>query len=58
MSVEIFAKVQQLIEEIAAAQPTTKDDVEQFRLRYLGSKNILKPLFGEIVKVENSRKKE
>lgn len=58
MSAEIFAKVQQLIEEIEASKPVTKEDVEQFRLRFIGSKNIIKPLFGEIVKVENTRKKE
>ena len=58
MSAEIFAKVQQLIEEIDIAQPTTKEEVEAFRLRFIGSKNIIKPLFGEIAKVENERKKE
>jgi phenylalanyl-tRNA synthetase alpha chain len=58
MSIEIFAKVQQVIEEIEAAKPQTKDDVEQFRIRFVGAKNILKPLFGEIGKVENERKKE
>lgn len=58
MSAEIFAKVQQLIEEIDIAQPTTKEEVEAFRLRFIGTKNILKPLFGEIGKVENDRKKE
>ncbi len=58
MSVEIFAKVQQVIEEIEASKPTNKEEVEQFRLRFIGSKNILKPLFGEIGKVENERKKE
>ncbi len=58
MSAEIFAKVQQLIEEIEAIKPATKEDIEQFRLRFIGTKNIIKPLFGEIVKVENIRKKE
>ena len=58
MSAEIFAKVQQLIEEIEAIQPATKEDIEQFRLRYIGTKNIIKPLFGEIVKVENTLKKK
>jgi phenylalanyl-tRNA synthetase alpha chain len=58
MSAEIFAKVQQLIEEIEGSKPASKEDVEQFRLRYIGTKNIIKPLFGEIVKVENTRKKE
>ena len=58
MSAEIFAKVQQVIEEIDAAKPTSKEDVEVFRLRFIGTKNIIKPLFGDITKVENERKKE
>jgi phenylalanyl-tRNA synthetase alpha chain len=55
---EAFIKVQQVIEEIEAAKPTTKEDIEQFRLRFVGTKNIIKPLFGEIAKVENERKRE
>lgn len=35
-------------EEIDRAEPTSLDEVEQFRVRYLGSKNVLKPLFSEI----------
>ena len=58
MSAEIFAKVQLLIEEIAAAQPATKEAIEQFRLRFIGSKNAIKPLFGDIAQVENARKRE
>jgi phenylalanyl-tRNA synthetase alpha chain len=58
MSAEIFAKVQQVIEEIESTKPQSKEEVEQFRLRFVGAKNILKPLFGEIGKVENDRKKE
>ena len=54
----IFAKVQQVLEEINAAQPSTKEDIEAFRIQYIGSKNILKPLFGEIANVENARKRE
>ena len=58
MSQALFDTVQALIDEIKAARPTDKDELEQFRIRFLGSKNILKPLFGEIKQVENSRKKE
>jgi phenylalanyl-tRNA synthetase alpha chain len=58
MSVEIFAKVQQAIEEIEAARPITKEEVEVFRIRFVGTKNIIKPLFGNIAQVENERKKE
>jgi phenylalanyl-tRNA synthetase alpha chain len=55
---EIFAKVQQVFEEIEAAKPATKDAIEAFRLRFIGTKNIIKPLFGEISQVDNTRKKE
>ena len=58
MSVEIFAKVKQILEAVENAAPNTKEEVEQFRIKYLGSKNTLKPLFGEIRNVENERKKE
>lgn len=58
MSAEIFAKVQQLIEEIELAQPTTKEEVEAFRIRFIGTKNIIKPYFSDISKVDNERKKE
>ena len=58
MSAEIFEKVNQIKSQIEEATPSTKEEVEQFRIRFLGSKNILKPLFGEIRHVENERKKE
>jgi len=57
MSAEIFEKVKQLIEDIETASPQTKEEVEQFRLNYLGSKNILKPLMGEIRNIPNEQKK-
>ena len=55
---KIFAKVKQLIEEIESASPNSKEELEQFRIHYLGSKNIIKPLFGEIKNVPNEQKKE
>ena len=58
MSAEIFDKVKQLQTEINAANPQSPEEVEQFRIRFVGSKNELKPLFGEIRNVANERKKE
>jgi phenylalanyl-tRNA synthetase alpha chain len=58
MSAEIFNKVKSVLEEIEATSPQTTEEIEQFRIRYLGSKNIIKPLFGEIRHIENERKKE
>ena len=58
MSAEIFEKVNQIKSQIEEANPSTKEEIEKFRIRFVGSKNILKPLFGEIRHVENERKKE
>ena len=58
MSSEIFSKVNQIKEEIVNAKVSSTEELEQFRIKYLGSKNILKPLFGEIKNIDNDRKKE
>ena len=55
---EVFETVEQLISEIESAKPDTPEALEQFRIRFLGSKNVIKPLFGEIRNVPNERKKE
>lgn len=58
MSAEIFGKVKQIIEEIKTSNPSAKEEIEQFRIKYLGSKNILKPLMGEIRNIPNEMKRE
>ena len=58
MSVEIFAKLKEIKEEIENASPNSKEQIEQFRIKYLGTKNIIKPLFGEIRNIANDQKKE
>lgn len=58
MAQEIFQKVEQIIAEITAANPQTPEAVEQFRIKYLGSKNILKPLMGEIRNIPNEQKRD
>lgn len=54
----MFTKVQEVIDEIIAAEPKTKEEIETFRIRFLGTKNIIKPFFGEIGKVDNAQKKD
>lgn len=58
MSLDVFEKANALWEEIKVSSPQGKEGVEQFRIQYLGSKNVIKALFGEIRNVENTRKKE
>ena len=50
-------KVKALVEEINEANPADTAALEQFRIQYLGSKNVIKPLFGEIRNVPNEEKK-
>lgn len=58
MAADVFGKVDEVLAEIKAATIADADALEQFRIKYLGTKNILKPLFGEIRNVPNERKKE
>lgn len=53
-----FDKVKEAIEKIAASAPTTAEELEKFRIQFLGSKNELKPLMGEIRNIANERKRE
>ncbi len=58
MAEEIFKKIESLQSEIEKTQIENEDQLEQFRLRFIGTKNIIKDLFGEIRNVPNERKKE
>ncbi len=58
MSSAIFDKVRNIHEEIKLANPQSKEELEQFRIRFLGTKNIIKPLMGEIRNIPNEQKKE
>lgn len=58
MSANAFQQLQDLLQEIEAANPANAEAIEQFRLRFLGSNNVIKPLMGEIRNVPNEQKKE
>lgn len=58
MAQDIFNKVNEVLAEIKATRSENLEALEQFRIKYLGSKNIIKPLFGEIRNIANERKKE
>ena len=46
------------LQEIESSSPSGADELEAFRIKFLGSKNVLKDLFKEIKNVPNERKKE
>ena len=55
---EVFDRVEELIAELRASTAATPEEVEAFRIRYLGSKNVLKPLMGEMRNLPNERKRD
>lgn len=57
MSATTFSKLDEMMAAIEAEQPGDLGALEQFRIKYLGSKNIIKPLFGEIRNIPNEDKK-
>ncbi len=57
MSADLFQQVQNLITQIEGESPMEADAVEQFRLKYLGSKNVIKPLFAEMRQVPGDQRK-
>ena len=46
------------IEEVKAFQTDNKEQLEAFRIKYLGSKGLLKDFFAEFKNVSNEQKKE
>lgn len=57
MSTVATDRIHELMAEINAAEPKGAAEIEQFRIKYLGSKNVIKPLMAEIRNVPNEQKK-
>lgn len=55
---ELKSKIAALKEEIINLELKSTESVESFRIKYLGSKNILKDLYAELKSVANEQKKE
>lgn len=55
---ESFEKANAVLAEIINAAPGNADELEQFRIKYLGTKGVLKELFGAMGTLPNERKKE
>ncbi|MEP7129454.1 MAG: phenylalanine--tRNA ligase subunit alpha [Chitinophagales bacterium] len=58
MATELFDKAAAILKELEAEVISNAAALEQFRIRYLGSKNIIKDVFAEMKQVPNERKKE
>lgn len=57
MASDIFDKVNAIIADIQAVQLPDAESLEEFRIKYLGTKSITKPLFGEMKNIANEEKK-
>lgn len=55
---DIFQQTTALLEEVNGVMITSPDELEKFRIRFLGTKNVLKDIFAEMKNVPNERKKE
>ena len=58
MAENIFEEVRSFMDKIEAEQVSTLEELETFRIKYLGTKNIIKPLFSQIKNVPNEKKKD
>lgn len=58
MKDQIFGKIDELLDEIANSSVSSAEELEQWRIKYVGTKNIIKPLFSEIRNIPDERKKE
>jgi len=52
-----FENIEKLTGQIESEKAETADQIEAFRIKYLGTKNVIKPLFAEIRNVANESKK-
>lgn len=57
MAETIFDTLEEMIASIEAESIADANALEAFRIKYLGTKNIIKPLFGKIKEVPNEQKK-
>ncbi len=55
---EQLNKIEQLKLEIESAELKTKDEIENFRIKFLGTKGLVKELMGEMKNVSSDLKKD
>ena len=54
---QIVQQIEQYKQEMQAFEATTPDQVEAFRIKYLGTKGLVKTVMGEMKNVPNEQKK-
>lgn len=54
---EEFKAAEEILEQIKTAEPTNSEELESFRIKYLGSKNEIKPLFSKMGSLKPEERK-
>lgn len=57
MATEIFDRAKAVLVEIEAAKPTDADALEQFRIKYIGTKGLVKGLMSEMRNIPRDQKR-
>lgn len=55
---QLLQQIEDIKKEITAAEATNAEALEQFRIKYLGTKGLVKQIMGEMKNVPNEQKKE
>jgi phenylalanyl-tRNA synthetase alpha chain len=55
---ELQKKIEEYLNEIKETSASTPDEIEAFRIKFIGSKGLIKSLFSEFKKVPNEQKRE
>lgn len=55
---DLFEKIKQVTEEINSEVIQNRESLEKFRIKYIGTKGLIKDLMGEMKNIPNERKRE
>jgi phenylalanyl-tRNA synthetase alpha chain len=55
---QLLQQIEDIKKEITAAEAPNAEALEQFRIKYLGTKGLVKQIMGEMKNVPNEQKKE
>ncbi len=54
----MLEKVQELVEKVQGYVPKSEEDLNNFKIKYLGKKGLLNDLFSSFKEIPNEQKKE
>ena len=55
---EVYTEIEHLMNELRTLEPKTPAELEALRIKFLGSKGVLKDLFAQMKEIDASARKE